>query len=989
MNWRAAWAKSDRGNRTVPDESATTKWLPLHTHLKDAAEIARLICHEWVGAGPLAVIAEDVGSEAAACDIVCLAAGFHDVGKLTRAFAGQVPDMRTHMEANGFRFGIGSDGSDARLLPHGIAGHLIVEELLLDLGSDREIARSFAVIAGGHHGVPPDRAQISGPAVRKDLLGDSEWEQARRGLLKHVLDEAGLHQGLSLAMTVRLSDASQALITALVIMADWIASNQRLFPLVPRFDDVTESSRTRAVRAWKSLGLPRPWAPPVVADTIDPNKLLHQRFPKTRSFEANDVQRLAVRAALEMTEPGLLIIEAVMGAGKTEASLLAAEILAAKFHRSGVFYALPTRATSDAMFLRILEWMTQVPDRSGSPAKSVTLRHGTAGMNADFLAVPRQWKSGQEATSIFGHPRDIAGVAIDEPCVSSGRGARPRSIQAMVHTWTSDRKRAALADFCVATIDHGLLSALRARHVVLRHLGLARQVVVLDEVHAVDVWMSVYLERAVEWLGRYQVPVIALSATLPPGLRDALLQAYERGRRQTPVVLAMSPSPIRSDPLAGLRSTTPTTADDDPPMPTSPATDAYPLLTVLSGGCVSSHEGASSARNLDVAVNWLTGDDFDSTTALLADRLAGGGCALVVRNTVGRAVDLYHHLRGVFGERVSLAHSRYIVADRLRIDGALRRDFGPPEQDSYGAPISGASRDGRIVVATQVAEQSLDVDFDLLISDLAPIDVLLQRMGRLHRHDRRDRPSRVRSPQCWITGMTTGVVPVPHPGSVLVYGTHLLLRSAAVVSDLTSDTPLRLPTDVPKLVARVYSDEPVGPDDWQEKMAEAAREADIRRRTTENAARAYRLDQPGKPDLVGWLRHQVGEVDSGPEGAKQVREDDGGFEVILLENSADGLRLPGNSDGDRPIPTDLQPDRQTVQAIMGCLVRVPGWVTNRPEDVDAIFRDLNRRFFSAWQKDPVLGDQVVLAVDERGSGTLGRFRVHYDAVEGLEVTSPV
>jgi CRISPR-associated endonuclease/helicase Cas3 len=960
--WHQAWAKAPR-----PDPGEQRSWLPLATHLTDTAAVMGHLWDEWVGPGPRRVVEADVGDAAVARSTAVLVAALHDLGKFSRAFAGQVPEMRTHMESHGYRWDLAAVKEDARRLPHSIVGHVMVCKLLRDHGATPVGADSVAVVVGGHHGVPPTAAQLVAVEENPRLVGDPAWDRARTRLVDHVLADLGGPDLLTAVARVRLSDAAQMLLTGLVITADWLASNAELFPLVPAFDSTAEDASTRAARAWQHLDLSAPWRATDEALTRDATSLLRSRFPAAATYEANDVQRLALRAAREMPEAGLLIIEALMGVGKTEASLLAAEVLAHRFGRSGIFYGLPTRATTDAMFTRVLPWWRAVPGDDGSTSRSVQLRHSGAPLNAEFRSLRR--RETRADGPLTGLP---ANVGTDEPPVGQWAGRRSADADAVAHHWTSGRKKAALADAVIATIDHELLAALTSRHVVLRHLGLARQVVVLDEIHAADTWMRVYLLRALEWLGRYGVPVVALSATLPPEQRNALLQAYERGRR------AGRPTPPpATDPLLGLPLRT--VGPQAPDLPEAPATDDYPVLTAVSAGEVSQFS-ASPAPSHAVHLEWL-GDDVELLADQLGAELAGGGCAVVVCNTVTRAVARYRALQDRFGERVHLAHSRFIGHDRARNDEWLRSTFGPPGS-------ADTARDGVIVVATQVVEQSLDIDFDLLVTDLAPIDLVLQRVGRLHRHHR-PRPPALRVPRCLVTGFDAAAAePVVEKGAAMVYGAHLLLRSAALIDEVTSSgAAIRLPADVPVLVRRCYGDEPLGPSGWADAMASASDDQRDKTGTTERNATNYLLRAPGsRATVVDMLTVDAGEADREVAGSQQVREGDGGFEVILVERADDGLRLLPHLEDDRVVPTDRPPDWKTAELLYRSVVRVPGWVTNHPSQLNAVLDDLTAEFYRAWQKNPLLGGQLVLHLDAHGRGRMGPFDVSYDPVTGLEVS---
>ena len=249
------------------------------------------------------------------------------------------------------------------------------------------------------------------------------------------------------------------------------------------------------------------------------DSLFRNRFRLTPEQQPYPVQAAAVQIALGMADPGLMIIEAPMGEGKTEAALAAAEILAATTGAGGCFLALPTRATSDAAFPRMLNWLERVPDADRERgALAVGLAHGKARFHTDFQDLMKVGRS--------------VGIELD---------GEPQTRELAAHRWLSGRKKALLSSFVVGTIDQLLFAALKSRHLALRHLGLAGKVVIIDEAHAYDVYMSQYLDRALEWLAAYRVPTIVLSATLPGRRRKEMLRrtsgAPARTSGQTPAVL--------------------------------------------------------------------------------------------------------------------------------------------------------------------------------------------------------------------------------------------------------------------------------------------------------------------------------------------------------------------------------------------------------------------------------------------------------------------
>ncbi|MEK8106498.1 hypothetical protein NKG94_17000 [Micromonospora sp. M12] len=198
---------------------------------------------------------------------------------------------------------------------------------------------------------------------------------------------------------------------------------------------------------------------------------------------------------------------------------------------SGCYLALPTRATSDAMFARMLSWLRRLPDAQvGRGDRDVRLAHGKAALNPEYDQL--------RMTSLpSGIAEDTGGAAIG------------------VHRWLAGPKRTLLSSFVVGTIDQLLFAALRSKHLVLRHLGLAGKVVVIDEAHAYDVYMGRFLDRALEWLGAYGVPVVVLSATLPAHRRAELMAAYDNGRLgPLPALTWRDRGKTKVDPYAALRT---------------------------------------------------------------------------------------------------------------------------------------------------------------------------------------------------------------------------------------------------------------------------------------------------------------------------------------------------------------------------------------------------------------------------------------------------
>ncbi|MFC0530332.1 CRISPR-associated helicase Cas3' [Phytohabitans kaempferiae] len=927
---RSVWGKTDRRG------TSPVGWLPLWRHLADTADVAGQLWDHWLGQTVRRRVADELpGGEADARTLAVWIAGVHDIGKATPAFAYQAFALAERMRDHGLGFQRDLIRADRKYAPHATAGHLLLANWLHQ--QDWSDAHPFAVIVGGHHGVPPTDEGLRDAQVRPHLLGDPTWQQVQEELLTWMTERSGAGERLTEWSTVPLSQPVQAALTGLVIVADWIASNEDFFPYIL---DSTDEDRLRS--GWDELDLPVPWRPATPPLSVD--DLFGARFALPAGAAPRPVQRTVAELAATMPVPGMMIVEAAMGEGKTEAALAAVEIVARRTGASGCYLALPTRATSDAMFNRMLSWLRRLPDLDvGRGARDVRLAHGKAALNPDYDRL-----RGKLLPS---------GIAEDAGGADIG-----------VHKWLAGPKRTLLSSFVVGTIDQLLFAALRSKHLVLRHLGLAGKVVVIDEAHAYDVYMGRFLDRALEWLGAYGVPVIVLSATLPAHRRAELMKAYDDGRLGPPPPLTWRDrGKPRIDPYAALR------------------TDLrYPLVTVSTADRgATATTCADSGRGIEVTLRRLA-DDLPALAEVLREQLADGGCALVVRNTVTRVQETAAALRVMLGPDtpVSVAHSRFMALDRAAKDRWLRDTFGPP-----GA---GNRPQRHVVVASQVAEQSLDIDFDLLVTDLAPVDLVLQRIGRLHRHPRDDRPARLATPTCWITGADwTTEPPQPVTGSRRVYQLATLLRSAAVLLPHLDGVPLRLPSDIALITQTAYGDTAVGPPSWQATMVEAEAKQRDEITTKELKADGFRLagvGEPGTP-LIGWLSGGVGNADDRVAQGHVRDTDTESLEVLLLVRTQEGLALPAWIDGGGgPVPTSSLPRRPLPRMIARCTLPLPRAMT-AADVIDEVIAELERRTdLSAWQDSPWLAGELVLDIDPDGSATVAGFDLHYDPDEGLRVT---
>lgn len=906
------WAKHDE---------KTSEYMSLLQHTRDISSVVCKVSESLLAPASKEMLQSALG-QAQLEDVLTLAAIAHDVGKASPYFQQKIPALSQRVTQHGYR----SDATSKEMYanPHSIiSAHTLVVWFEQHRGyklstADREFW--FHVIAG-HHGAFSEMS-LPSDALRREIREWPEWQEARFALLDTLTAEHGLdHQVLSTLSSIfgddlennMLSTATAALITGLLISADWVASSSDNFPLT---NGEPQDQARRTQEAWERVNLGGHWKP----GCVSAENFLH-RFSLPDSAQMRNVQEAVVELGHQLTRPSLVILENETGSGKTEAALALAEIMAEKFGLNGLFFAQPTRVTSDAIFNRVAEWLiNSVPEDS----ISTVLAHGKAEFNDDFRAVT----SG-----------NLSAIYDDD----SADGKNPLEAT----QWFQGRKTGLLASAAVGTIDQILFAVLQSKHNVLRHLGLAGKVVIIDEIHAADAYMRVYATRLLEWLGFYGVPVIALSATLPPKTRNQLLNAYQSGASH------YNGRRIRLD-----------------------KTPTYPRITWVdgenTGTTAPEHDGIQRTTHYE----FLDGDLEEMATEAL--RLsAEGGCIGIICSTVSRAQKLYEIIAAQEDE-VVLLHSRFITTDRAHIESTLVKKLGRK---------AGTSRpDKLIVVSTQIIEQGLDLDFDAMISDIAPTDLIIQRIGRVHRHQifNAARPPLLQTPQLKIFGAglpdTAGPTPDIQSGSKRVYRHAPLLRSIRVLVDHADDSggAITSPDDVEHLVTASYDTTQSVPPLWKDDWA-AAHAAERRFETDqENRAEKARIPDPVAGDLAGWTKQPSLADDQA--AVAQVRDADESFEVVVVRNDRGRLRglphikkLEGQSvDAVTELGYDI------ARTLATCTVRLPEWSLT-----DDDLNDLEADGQESWQKSRWLKGVLPLVLGEDLTREVDHYILRYDMKLGL------
>ena len=602
------------------------------------------------------------------------AAACHDIGKLSPTF---VEKLRRACTAP-------PEGVPAQPinpeLEKGWGGHAGVSQAA---AKGMHVPKFLPEILGQHHGFSP---QLAGKTATAESFGGEAWQAQRVALVDELKKRLGMDWP-------QIDTPEQArLLAGLTSVADWIGSGRH-------FENPQEPWEGKIEQALDKAGF------------IAPSYQQGLSFDEVFGFAPRPAQIQLIAAA---SQPGVYVLEAPMGMGKTEAALYAAYRMLEKGQASGVYFALPTQLTSNKIYDRFNRFLSAVL-APNCPHRQALLLHGTA------------WLQGSEM----------------------GEEGRPGG------AWFNQAKRGLLAPFAVGTIDQALMAAMHVKHGFVRAFGLAGKVVILDEVHSYDAYTGTLLDALVKLLRSLHCTVIILSATLNQARRRELLGA-EVG------------------------------------------TQAYPLITAQpQGSPATEHPVPVEGQSQTVRLH-LEGDESVAVNEALA-RAEAGQQVLWIENTVGQAQQRYLDLAAraaELGVECGLLHSRFTMLDRARIEAHWVDTFGKPGWKTRGER-------GRILVGTQVLEQSLDIDADFLVSRFAPTDMLLQRLGRLWRHSGAPRASGAQC-EAWLLAPELAAAienPNAFGASAHVYSPYVLCRSLEVWQGRAQ---LSLPTDIRSLIEATY-----------------------------------------------------------------------------------------------------------------------------------------------------------------------------------------
>jgi len=687
------WSKIER------NEAGEIEWHPLAAHCADVGACAEALLQRTLLRKRLAALGGRGDLTEQDVARLCVFAALHDAGKCNRGF--QVIPKTVDPEVRRIRAGhvrefltlLSIDRSFGSLYQEQQALRSVWPVDEFAEWADEDEGLTVLVAALAHHGRPVRCDEIPFSEIR-DL-----WKDGTSNPVEGVASLVHwARTWFPLAFEdsrSRIPDATafQHGFSGLVMLADWLGSDRRLFPYAQDEEDRMPFARVRAREAVKQIGL----------DTHDARMALGcdaPGFDRVSSYSPREAQQRVLSLPIP-NKGGLTILESETGSGKTEAAIGRFVQL---FHAGlvdGMFFALPTRTAATQIHVRVVEAiMRAFPDERSRPPV--------------VLAVPGYLRF-DDVTG-----RHLPGFQV--------LWADEKDAERRHRGWAAEQPKRFLAgSVVVGTIDQALLSSLRTGHAHLRATALLRHLLVVDEVHASDVYMNRILEHVLAFHVAAGGHAFLMSATLGSDTRARLHHAACVG------VNAWHEGPSLSDALAM----------PYPVVHHAVRGDSIDVVAIRNAGLPKT----VSTELVPIA------DDPQSVVSLALGAARQGARVLVLRNTVTDAVatqlaledtcqqdeaDLLFRVKGV----ITLHTARFSRADRVELDKAIESCLGK----------GGDSAKGCMVVATQTVQQSLDLDADLLITDLAPMDVLLQRMGRLHRHRDRDgiRPKLFATPRALV-----------------------------------------------------------------------------------------------------------------------------------------------------------------------------------------------------------------------------------------------
>jgi CRISPR-associated endonuclease/helicase Cas3 len=636
------------------------------------------------------------------CDLeqIAIIAGLHDIGKISPGFQAKCPEWIK-------MFSLHANYGAPYEKDHSIVTQYTIQKILQENGMKTEPAELWAAILGAHHG------RLHKPGVKLQV-NDKEWEKKREEIIMGFRGSTSLPD-----YPIDNSWPFLWWLAGLVSVSDWIGSAEEWFPVSQ--ETTPADSKRNALCALNTIGFDTP--------NIKQGLSFGDAFIDAttgKAFIQNDLQ---LKAEQNIQEPGLYIIEAPMGMGKTEAALWCAYQLIQKEKATGFYFALPTQATSNRIHIRVNEFLGRI--------------------------------TGDQAYSRLVHAGSWLLDEIKVPTLKSATDDEKESNRDAID-WFASKKRGLIAPFGVGTIDQALMSVIAVKHFFVRQFALAGKVIILDEVHSYDLYTGTLIKTLCERLLSLGCTIILLSATLTKEIKKRFVGTeVNDGKEHYPQISGLGIKPVEV-------------------LPPKPKTVKIQVRS-----------------ENDALVEALSRADH-------------GASVLWVCDTVNKAQQMFDLAKtnDKTNFEIGILHARFPVFRRQELEEYWMEKLGK----------TGKNRSGCILFSTQIVEQSVDLDADFMVSELAPTDMLLQRMGRLWRHERENRS--VDEPAIWVVAENFTMEEFQTASAqnikkmfgtkAMVYAPYVLLRSLQLLKDKGE---IDLPRHIQSMLEETYKtnyDEPKG-----------------------------------------------------------------------------------------------------------------------------------------------------------------------------------
>lgn len=845
-HWRLFWAKTNREGI----EGLDIDWThPLWAHLIDVGSAAQVLWNNFLPPSLKQKMANALGMDVAeAGRFLSIWIGLHDLGKGIPNFQGMHEPSKQKLIDAGLLM-----HDKPNRLHHGHASIAIVWNWLRAKHMPVDtLLDAAAACVGIHHGKLCHSdcwEEVADDNRPNAVLGSSLWKQAQLNLAESVYTAWGANwPDLKQFKTIGSKNAPWPdwlmAFAGWATLADWLGSMQKCYDTSVQANDDLHSYIANS-----RAGAERAYQQ---AGLNQRPNLRALSFEEHFRYAPRPLQAIVSDLPLRHDAPNLLIGEAPTGEGKTEAAFYASARLG-----GGLYVAMPSQSTSDGLFPRLRKFIQGDADNQLAAAHdgntaALRLVHGNDLLHDDAL-------------SLLEIDKATASIADEDQSNNAGDSVGTESAKGQVLSWFLPKKRALLVPYGVGTVDQVFLGILYAKHFFLRLFALCGKTIIFDEVHAYDTYMNTLFGQLLRWLRALDINVVVLSATMPGNARDQMLRAW---------------------------GVTPPTVEN-------PAEVAYPVVWHAAAGQVQAYPFPPAPdRGQRLTFQWC-GADIGAIVEQAEALLRKGATIIIVCNKVARAQEVFRALDRddlLPEEDRMLLHARMPQAWRQQRENAALARFGKDRPQRPG-----------LLVGTQVIEQSLDLDADAMITDLAPVDLLLQRAGRLHRHQREGRPAEFAEPVLYIACDKADAGELPNVeeqsgrgkiyANVLLWKTYALLRQVGGWALPLGDGALR---GYRSLIEAVYGDLTSPPDklnemargtytkslgDWDKKDTRQA--ADARKRLVPQPEKLVDLFTFEKPELAEEDEGQSGQL---PDHLQAFTRDPDGInaEVLLLHRTDNG-----------------------------------------------------------------------------------------------------